>query len=158
MGTINYGHNDIFNIGINPDNYIDEYEKETDINFLWDEITEELERYNFNAFSVSAEPGYYEGFYIKINFDWLYFDDHIEKLETQKEITQLKRFLEFCVYWDLVQYHPGWCTSYENEKETEKALKQAIKELRQNIKAIPTYRNYRKAIPTYSNYRKEVLS
>lgn len=144
MGTINYGSNDFFNIGMLPCEYWDEYDKETEEAFLWEEITEELKRYDFNAFSVTLKQGYYEGMYIDIKFNWLYFDDYIEKRQAQKEITQLRAFLDKCCYWDMVQYFPGWCTSYATEEQTKKAIKTAIREIRQKIKDIPTYRTRKK--------------
>ena len=146
MGTINYGSNDFFNIGFDLSwlDKFDDYDKETEINTIFDEITEILKGYNFTCFSIKIEPGYYEGFYIDIDFDWLYFDDYTEKRQTQKEITQMKRFLEECCYWGLVQYSPGWCTSYATEEQTKKAIKTAIRETRQKINAIPTYRNRKK--------------
>lgn len=144
MGTINYGYNNYFMMGINPYKYIDEYEKETDINFLWDEINNTLKKYKFEYFTVTLEPGYYEGMYINIDFDFLWLYNYQEKLIVLKETTQLKLFLLECCKWGFVQYSPGWVTGYYSEEETTMNIKQAIKEIKQNIKNFPTYYTYRK--------------
>jgi hypothetical protein len=150
MGAINYGNNEYFNIGMNLNafddytNYDDrQYEYESELEYLIDEIKELLNKYNFQYFTVNYEYGYYEGFYINIDFDYLYLDDHAERLTVLKEITQLKQFLNECCYIGLVKYSPGWCTAYYSEQETKQAIKQAIKEMKQNFIHYPTYKTYR---------------
>jgi hypothetical protein len=151
MGAINYGSNDYFNIGMNLpifDNYTSytdrQYEYETELEFLYDETQQLINKYNFDYFTVKIEPGYYEGFYIHIDFDFLWLDNYQEKLTVLKEITQLKKFLLECCQYGLVRYSPGWCTSYYSEQETIQDVKAAIKEMKQNFRNYPTYYTYKK--------------
>ena len=150
MGTINYGSNNYINIGMNLNqfdniyNYNDrQYEYESEYDFLWEEIQNILNKYNFEYFTVKLEPGYYEGFYIDIDFDYLWID-YYEKPLILKELTQLKQFLLQCCDFGMVQYFPGWGTSYANEQNTIKAIKQCIRNTKEDIKKYPTYRTYRK--------------
>ena len=149
MGAINYSSNDTINIGVNPDNYWIENENgnteflDFEIAFDYKEITNLLNQYDFEYFTVKIEPGYYEGFYIDIDFDYLWVDSY-EKPLIQKEITQLKCFLNGCIERGLVQYSPGWCTGYYSAIETRKNLDAAIKELRQIIRKYHTYKTYNK--------------
>ena len=150
MGTINYGNNNYINIGMNLNqfdniyNYDDrQYEYESEYDFLWEEIQNILNKYSFEYFTVKLEPGYYEGFYIDIDFNYLWVD-YYEKPLILKELTQLKQFLLQCCNFGMVQYFPGWGTSYANEQNTIKAIKQCIRNTKEDIKKYPTYRTYRK--------------
>lgn len=142
MGTINYGSNNYINIGINPDLYEND-EKYFEIDFIYEIISEIREKYDFYFYHVTIQPGYYEGFYIDIenNFS-IFFDDYLEKKEALKEITQLKLFLIECINEGLVKYAPGWGTGYYNTTETITALKEVIKNMRLEIKLIPTAKQY----------------
>lgn len=111
---------------------------------MHEEVSEILKKYNFEYFTVKIEPGYYDGFYVDIDFDYIWLDDYQEKLTVLKETTQLKLFLLECCYMGLVKYSPGWCTGYYSEQETKQGIKQAIKEIKQTIKNYPTYYTYRK--------------
>lgn len=145
MGTINYGSNNYINIGVNVNDYdeCEGFEKELFIDDLHFEIKSILDNYYFYYYHVTIEPGYYEGFYINIENNFpVCFDDSNEKREAQKEITQLKRFLLECIAAGLVKYSPGWCTGYSTEEETIKAIKEAVKELRQEVRDTPTYKKY----------------
>ena len=151
MGTINYGSNKYINMGMNLkqfdniNNYEDrQYEYETELEYIIEETQNTINKYTFEYFTVKIEPGYYEGFYLDIDFDYLYLDDYQEKLTVLKEITQLKQFLLECCYMGLVKYSPGWCMGYHSEQETKQGIKQAIKEIKQTIKNYPTYNTYRK--------------
>ena len=151
MGTINYGSNDYFNIGVNPNNYWIEDENGENIflDYEMDEDYQAIEKllnyYNFNYFEVTIQPGYYEGFYIDISFDYLWVD-YWEKPEILKELTQLKNFLISCVYNGLVEYYPGWCMGYSDTKETIQAIKDKIRELKQYFKKFPTYKTRNKVV------------
>ena len=141
MGAINYKTSKFLTIGYNlhdmecDEFYFDYIEDEFDnINIL-------LKQQDFKIFTVDLVPGYYEGFSINIDFDYLYFDDYNEKLEALKEITQLKQFLIFCVKnFNVNVCHPGWCTSYLNYKDSLTTINNKIKEIKQLIKSIPTYK------------------
>lgn len=150
MGTINYGSNNYINMGMNLSiydniyNYEDrQFEYETELDYLWEEIKELLNKYTFEYFTIKLEPGYYEGFYIDIDFDYLWVDSY-EKPLILKELTQLKQFLLQCCNYGIVKYSPGWCMGYYNEQETRKAIKQCIRNTKENIKKYPTYRTYKK--------------
>ena len=108
-------------------------------------LFEKYEDY-FYQYKLSIESGYYEGFYINIEDEYIYYDDCIEKRATQKEITKIKQFLIECVENGLVACFPGWCTKYLSYEDTLKEISKAIKEMRQAAKAKPTYKNYHFAI------------
>ena len=148
MGAINYGSNDYFNIGVNPENYWTEDESGENI-FLDFEMEHDyndaksiLSNYSFYYFTVTLEPGYYEGFYINIEFDYLWVD-YEEKTLILKELTQLKKFLHECCAAGMVQYFAGWCMGYSDTEETKKAINQTIKDLKQDIRKYPTYKTYK---------------
>lgn len=151
MGAINYGTSDYITLGYNcntkyvfDDFWEDEEEqKNFEIGFLYDEIKEELEKYDFYYFHVVIKPGYYEGFYIDIENNYsCFFQDAQDKREAQKEVTKLKAFLMECVDLGLVQVWPGWCTSYKTHEETIAAIKTAIKKIRAKIRDTPTWYTY----------------
>lgn len=148
MGTINYGTSDYITIGYNL-NWDDsefetweemENEKQLDIEDMYTNIRAILNKYDFTFYHVTIEPGYYEGFYIDIenNFPYCY-DSREDKRAAQKEVTELKALLIECVNTGLVQVWPGWCTSYNTRIESIEAIKTAIKEMRAEIKSIPTW-------------------
>lgn len=150
MGTINYGSNNYINMGMNLKqfddilNYKDRiYEYETELDYIWEETQALLNKYNFEYFTVKLEPGYYEGFYIDIVFDYLWVD-YYEKALILKELTQLKQFLLKCCENGLVKYSAGWCMGYYTEQETIKAIKECIRTTKETIKKYPTYRTYKK--------------
>ena len=142
MGAINYGTSDYISMGLNVSGDLDEYEQED----FYNEISRILDKYSFYYFHVVLKSGYYEGFYIDIEYNFpLYFDDCTEKRDAQKEVTQIRRFLLECAAAGLVQYFPGWCTGYSTEKETRAAINAAIKEMRREVQETPTYRQYNAA-------------
>lgn len=149
MGAINYGYNEFFNIGVNPENYWIENENSEneflDFEMQWDyeQIENILNKYNFEYFTVTVESGYYEGFYINIKFDLLWVECY-EKPLILKELTLLKKFLLECCSYGLVKYSAGWCMSYYTKTETEKAIAETIKTLKEQFKHLPTYNTYRK--------------
>lgn len=148
MGTINYGTSDYITIGYNL-NWDDsefetweemENEKQLDIEDMYTNIRAILNKYDFTFYHVVIKSGYYEGFYIDIenNFPYCY-DSREDKREAQKEVTKLRAFLIECVNTGLVQVWPGWCTSYHTHIKSIEAIKTAIKEMRTEIKNIPTW-------------------
>lgn len=147
MGAINYGYNNHFNgfqLGYNlNDETLTDEENESMQEFLYYDIKELLENYNFNYFNVELNSGYYEGFYITIEnpgYNYGVFNNYIEKLEALKELTQLKKLLlDLIKNYDLVSYSPGWCSSYYTKDESISQLKDTIKKERENIKKELTY-------------------
>ena len=144
MGAINYKTSDFITIGYDCNNidYEEEYYYEF-INDCFEQARDALNNYRFYYFNVSIEPGYYEGFSINIEFDYICFDDYQEKKEAQKEITQIKKFLLDCIEnCDCVAVWPGWCTGYDDYKETLQTLDKAVREMRATVKNTPTWRTY----------------
>ena len=169
MGTVNYYTSNYITLGIKLYDRLDlekdsefmeeiqESAKEDDISIddvieqyiadLYEDdysnIEYELKKHQFNYFHVSIEPGYYEGFTINIeNNHSIAFDDYEEKREAQKEITELKQFLVDCAGLGLVACYPGWCTGYQDYKGTLAAIREAIHEMREEVKKTPTWRQY----------------
>ena len=164
MGTINYKTSDYITMGARIQNYsdfendsyfLDEMKEEIDRcgleNVIYSEIEENyncdrlnvetyLNQHNFVFYHVTIEPGYYEGFSINIenNFPVAY-NDREEKRQAQKEITELKQFLLDCAGAGIAVVYPGWCTTELNYNDSVKAIKAAIKEIREESKAIPTW-------------------
>ena len=164
MGTINYKTSDYITMGARIQNRTD---FENDSCFL-EEMKEEIDRYglesvidseielnydcdrenvetylnqhDFTFYHVTIEPGYYEGFSINIenNFPVAY-NDREEKRQAQKEITELKQFLLDCAGAGIAVVYPGWCTTELSYNDSVKAIKAAIKEIREESKAIPTW-------------------
>lgn len=145
MGAINYGDSDIINIGLDVSD-LNEYNNfDNDyIENVHHDIQSILDDYMFNEFDISIEPGYYNGFYININFnDVYYYNTYLNRLDAIKECTQLKHLLLNCVNAGLVVYSPGWCNGYMNEDNSKKEINKAIKKLKAYIKAIPTEKQYK---------------
>lgn len=170
MGTINYKTSDYITLSIKPyetddirQGLIDainagEYDGITaDMitdNMVYDEIREYyncdeinaqsyIDKYNLYYFHVAIEPGYYEGLSIDIQNNFpVFFDNYVEKKEAQKEITQLKKLLTDLAGCGYVETSPGWCTGYNDYKQTLKGIREAIKDIRQEVATTPTYRDY----------------
>lgn len=171
MGAINYFTSDYITLGIRPYNIWD-FENDSDFmeeareNIKISGETEEsyilrtiedyyktdeenvsfvLENYNFYYFHVAIKPGYYEGFTLDIENNFpVAFDCWQDKRDAQKELTKLKKCLLECAGVGLVQCFPGWCTSYNDYKSTCKAIEAAIKEMREEVRNTPTWRQYEK--------------
>ena len=142
MGTINYKTSEFITIGYDCSgiDYDDEYYYEF-ISDCYDQASSALENYRFYYFDVSIEPGYYEGFSINIEFEYTCFDDYEEKKEAQKEITQIKKYLLECIEdYNCVAVWPGWCTGYDDYKETLQELDAAVRNMRDTVKNTPTWR------------------
>lgn len=169
MGAINYSTSDYITMGIEP---YSAYDLENDSNFmdaLRDEVNEYggtidealefyiqtsykedkmniefiLEKYSFDYFHVKIKPGYYEGFTLDIenNFS-IAFDGWEDKQAAQKEITSLKKCLLECAETGMVQCSPGWIPAYNDYKGTCKAIGNAIKVMREEVKNTPTWAQY----------------
>lgn len=49
-----------------------------------------------------------------------------------------------CIRMRLVKCSPGWCTSYADYNGTIAAIGEAVKAMRDKVKATPTWRQYNK--------------
>lgn len=145
MGTINYKTSDFITIGYNCNfiDYDDEFCHDI-VNDYYEQVKQTLEKEYFYYFNVKLEPGYYEGFSIDMecNFN-ICFDEYIDKHHAQKEITALKKFLLKCINdFECCVVYPGWCTGYENYKNSILELNAAIKAMRGIVRTTPTYKQY----------------
>ena len=152
MGAINYGTSDYITLGydLNAWNESDfssyeemEEEKYFDIGEMFSNVENLLENQNFYYFHIAIKYGYYEGFYLDIenNFS-VAFDGWEDRREAQKEVTRIKAFLMACIDAGMIQVYPGWCPAYKTPEESKEAVNAAIKEMREEIKHIPTWRQY----------------
>ena len=176
MGAINYFTSDYITLGVKPydtDDYIKDNDFMDFIREEWNINTEDenevlkavniqintdyeadrenaeniLNKYGFYYFRVVLKPGYYEGFTLDIEKNFgVALDGWEDRREAQKEITQLKNCLLELAGVGLVACSPGWCTGYKDYNETIKAIKEAIKEIREECKTIPTWRQYQKEV------------
>lgn len=179
MGTINYRTSDYITMGARIQNYSDfendsdflsEYAEDIDRFGLESVIDSEIElnydcdrenvetylsQHNFYFYHVTIEPGYYEGFSINIENNFpVAFDNWEEKRQAQKEITELKQFLLDCCGAGIAVVYPGWCTTELNYNDSVKAIKAAIKEIREESKATPTWLWYeREQCPTGGKHK-----
>jgi hypothetical protein len=142
MGAINYGSNEIINLGIDVSKEDDFGILGEEVCYIYDDIKNILDDYYFYYYHVVIKEGYYSGFYLDIESNIYIYDDYIEKKEAQKELTKLKKFLHSCVDNGLVVYTPGWCTGYYNLKESKDLINKAIAKERENIKDRPTWGQY----------------
>lgn len=170
MGTINYKTSDYITLSITPYDFEDikagiidgikagDYDGLTVDQVTDDVVNDEIINYydadSMNAqsiidnyklwyFHVAIEPGYYEGLSIDIQNNFpVFFDNYIEKKEAQKEVTQLKQLLFDLAGCGFVETSPGWCTGYNDYKQTLKGIKKAIKDIRSEVATTPTYRDY----------------
>lgn len=112
---------------------------------FYNKVERTLNNYDFYYFDVSIKSGYYEGYYIDIGNDFpVALDSCEDRNEANKEATRLKNFLIDCANLGMVQCFPGWCTGYNDYNGTIKAIKNAVKEMRAEIKSIPTWSRYKK--------------
>ena len=72
----------------------------------------------------------------------VFFDDYEEKKEALAEIREIEQYLKDNAGNGLVSVYPGWCTGYADYKQTLKDIRKAAKEMREDVKATPTYRTY----------------
>lgn len=142
MGTINYKTSDFITLGYytNDIDYEEEFYSD-DIEYEYNEIKTLLEKEYFHYFNITLEPGYYEGFSLDIEYNFSYcLDNYFEKLEAQKEITRIKKFLIYIVEnFNVCACFPGWCTSWADYKKTIEKINDAAAEMRGAVKETPTY-------------------
>ena len=169
MDTINYFTSDYITLGLRPydtndfendTDFMEELQKEVDKhggtleNALddyiqscyeddFENINIERAKHNFYYFHVVIKRGYYEGFALDIESNFsIAFDSWEDKREAQKEITELKQFLIDCAGLGMVKCSPGWCTGYSDYNGTITAIKDAVKEIREEVKQTPTWAQY----------------
>lgn len=169
MGAVNYFTSNYITLGVRPYSVFD---LENDIDFMeeiraevdeyggtveeainsyisdcyetdLENVNAILSSFSFYYYHLTIKPGYYEGFTLDIenNFPCAY-DGYEDKREAQKEITQLKKCLLELAGVGLVQCFPGWCTWYGDYKGTCKAIEATIKAMRDEVRTIPTWRQY----------------
>ena len=154
MGTINYSTSNYITLGYNTnDLYYDDQFHYDDVNFEYDQVETILNNQSFYYFHITIKPGYYEGFSLDIENNFSYcFNDYREKLEAQKEITQIKKLLFHLVdNFNICAAFPGWCTRYADYKETITGINEAVKTMREEVRTTPTYYtlNNENAIPLF---------
>ena len=165
MGTVNYRTSDIITLGLNPydprdfendpdfmeeaQRQIDEYGDDIDdiIYSVISDYTEDdrsraedvISNYQSDFFTVSIEPGYYEGFSIDIrnNLPGEFYDDE-EREEALNDAYQLRELLitlvnDVC----LVQVYPGWVTTYIDPAHSLTNVKKAMREVIAEINDTP---------------------
>lgn len=154
MGTVNYATSDYITIGLKPYDYEDFEDENGNINYDmmndyyqndYNNIEAILNKYDFHYFHVVIKPGYYEGFSIDIENNYcVCYDSWQDRKEALKEATQIKKFLLECIDLGLCEVWPGWCTSYKSRDESIKAVKEAIRDMKEEIKGIPTWEHCRR--------------
>lgn len=164
MGTVNYCASDYITLAVEPydvDNFLNdpafraEY-PDADRDFVYDVINDYygddeanvetiLRRLPMNYYHVIIKWGYYEGFSIDIENNFgLCYDSYEDKREAQKEITQLKKALVEMAGCGLKVCSPGWCTSYGDYNATIRAINRAVRDMREEVRTIPTWTQYAK--------------
>lgn len=109
-------------------------------------IEHELKKHCFQYFHIAIKPGYYEGFTLDIEYNYpVAFDGYEDRQEASKEINEIKRFLLDCAGMGLVKCSPGWCTGYADYNGTVAAIGEAVKEMREEVKNTPTWRQYNRS-------------
>lgn len=169
MGAVNYFTSDYITMGLRPydtsdfendRDFMEELQQEVDEyggtleNALADYIEScyesdyenikcELEKRNFYYYNVTIKPGYYEGFTLDIENNFpVALDSWEDRKAANKEITEIKQFLIDCAGLGLVACFPGWCTGYKDYKGTLNAIREAVKEMRNELKTLPTWAQY----------------
>lgn len=173
MGAVNYYTSDYITMGLRP---YDSWELEKDSEFMeeirqeceeyggtmenaiadyiedcyscdYENIKTELEKHSFYYYHITIKPGYYEGFTLDIENNFpVALDSWEDRKAAHKEITEIKQFLIACAGLGLVQCSPGWLTGYNDYKGTIKAIKTAIKAMRDELRTIPTWAQYERSI------------
>ena len=173
MGAINYGSNNLLiQLGYNlsskyklidcitedlknehDDLSKDELENKTYdiwidiVNDSYDDVNNFLTQSfkEFNWYDFKIESGYYEGFYISLDFKYLYIDNWKERSLMHKELTKIKTvFKELINNFGLVSYSPGWVTTFYDTNTSIKMLNNAVKSAREQINKIPTQSQFYK--------------
>ena len=173
MGAINYCTSNYITLGLRPydkcelvndPEFMEELQREVDeyggtieaaidsyINECYscdyDNIKTELEKHYFYYYHITIKPGYYGGFTLDIENNFpVALDSWKDRRDANKEITQIKQFLIDCAGLGLVACSPGWCTGYSDYNGTIRAIKAAIKAMRDELKTIPTWAQYNREV------------
>lgn len=169
MGAVNYFTSDYITLGLRP---YDRYDLKNDRDFMeelqaavdecgetlesaldsyindcyecdYENIKCELEKHCFHYYHITIKPGYYEGFTLDIENNYpVALDSWEDRRGANKEITEIKQFLIDCAGLGLVKCSPGWCTGYSDYNGTIQAIKEAVKEMRNELKTVPTWTQY----------------
>lgn len=138
MGAVNFGTSKVITLGLMP------YENESDDTSYEDDfanVCEIINDYGFRFFTVEIKPGYYESFYLDIDYDLGDLED-FEEEEINAEIDCLKRCLENCADVGMQACGPGWVTTWFTCENTINMIEAAIADLRNRIdEAIQEERN-----------------
>lgn len=127
MGSINYGSNNIINLGYNG---VDDF-AELSYNYIANILP------NLEYYKIDIEYGYCEGFYLNIERQYFYLDNCYQKKEMLKEVRKIQTFLIDAVRYTECDVYTscGWCgCSWLDKKEGIKEIRQAMKKERQVIK------------------------
>lgn len=165
MGTVNYKTSDIITLGLKPwepDDFLcdpdfmdmarrqsEEYGDDLD-EIVYQAIADYTEsdsetaqsiidRYSFDFFTVTVEPGYYEGFSVNISDDLPgeYWDEE-ERKQALTDAANLGDLLKELVNTAcLVEVWPGWCTTYHDTDRTLKDIRKTIRGLLYDINDTP---------------------
>ena len=166
MGAVNYKTSDIITIGYRP---VDAWDIEHDECFMEearkqseeygddidDIIRSEIEqyeeddrisaqdiidKYSFDFFTVSIEPGYYEGFSINITNDLPdeFYPQDGERTRAMQDAENLYNLLhELITDVCLCEVWPGWVTTYQDQEHSLTNLRKARRELIAEINDTP---------------------
>ena len=147
MGAINYGTSKYITIGLKPyntDDYIFEdgnvdYDAmQMDYDCDIENVRFIMNKYNFAFFDIDIKHGYYEGFYLDINANFVFYNWQ-DKKAALKEATQLKNMLIECCGVGLCEVYPGWCPAYMPYKESINNIKAAVWHIKEDIKRTETF-------------------
>ena len=165
MGTINYRTSDYITMGVVP---ISAYDVEHDgwlmsgLEELYDVVDDmviseyieacydssyentqfTLNSYKFFYFDIWVEIGYYEGFSVRIkyNYDGDKFANFAEKQEARAEIEEVKKCLEELADVGLVACYPSWGTKYEDYSGTLDKINEAVAEMAEDVRMTDVHR------------------
>ena len=160
MGTISYGTNKYITMGLKPFDFEDTKKAleeciSDDISFADDDVYEQmnveteesrnnveeiLKDVSLDYFRLSIEPGYYEGFYIKIESDFEgNLDDENDKTKAREETQTLKDTLKAILEADsfVCVASPGWCMAYYDKEESLRRIDEAMDEILGDIEKEP---------------------
>ena len=170
MGTINYKTSDYITLAIKPYNYSD-YKTPDFMEFIEDEWGVNLEddnevfeaineqmtedyncdyenaeaiigKYNYYYFDALIEYGYYEDFMLNIELKYNCFEDEEERAEAMEEARNINKMLIELSGVGMVACCPSWCTTYYNYEQTQQKIDEAIKEMTEEVKALPLEDEY----------------
>lgn len=129
MGAVNLGTSKVITLGLMP------YENESDEVCYEDDFANVREIINdcdFRFFTVALKPGYYESFYLDIDYDLGDLED-FEEEEINAEIDRLDGCLLRCVNIGMQAYTPGWVTTWFTCEDSVDMVKTAISDLRSSV-------------------------